>query len=361
MYDDEINIGVRRVNRSLTLQNYNKMMAINLNKITFIIFLILFNSCTKEQSEQNVDVFLGNNMLVFKTAEEYYAAVEKTIKLNYDELKDWEETQGFKSYGRTCEEIYFSIKPDQLNTIDDIHDVVRKYSSFLTLVKDENNEYVLEHFLFNNPLRYIINNNKMFQVKDIVYKVFETFYVYTNYENINELIKFDESDLFLNNNKFNISLVNNTSIIDSKDVPNFCGVGEYEDDVTVNDNKTRLTIGVHQPPAGAPGWSVARCYYIVRPLKKTLGIWFWVTGRTMSASIKIALDYRIPGGWDRQLLLNSYHNVAASKFEGEGIQWVYFGQTDYNLTVHFGAYDCWATSFSTGSNNPVELKCGTLF
>jgi hypothetical protein len=332
-----------------------------LSLLFIFALLVIFNSCTKEQTEQTIDIPVKNEMLVFKTIEEYSAAIEKTIAFNHEELVAWEDAQGFKSYGRICEEIYFSINFELFNSFDEIRDVVKKNNQYLTLVKDDNDEYVLEHFLYNNPSRYIINSDRMFQIKDNVYKVFEKAYAYTNIENIDELIRLNELNLTFNNDYPKITIVNSNPNIESKDAANNCGSGEKSKPSDNDRDRIRLTIGAHQPPAGAGGWSVARCYYLIRPYKKILGIWYWVSGRTMRASIKIALDYLTPGGWDRSILIKTYHDVYASKLEDEGVAWVYFGQTDYNLMVHFGSYDCWASSYSVGLHKPAELKCGTLF
>ncbi|MDD2277893.1 MAG: hypothetical protein PHF25_08380 [Candidatus Margulisbacteria bacterium] len=252
-----------------------------------------------------IDVPAKNEMLVFNSMEEYNAAIDKTISFNHEELLAWEEQKGFTSYGRKCEEIYFSINFDEFNSIDEIQHEVSKHSEYLTLVKDENNEYILEHYLFNNPARYIINSDRIIQVGDNVYKVFENSYAFTNIKYSDELIKLEENAITKEPENSKITILNNNSPITSKNAAYRCGSGEFSGRVTVGRDRTKLTIGAHQPP-GTPSASVARCYYIVRPYKKTLGVWYWVSGRTMSASINLALNYLDLSGWQRLIYTRDY-------------------------------------------------------
>ncbi|MDY0198850.1 MAG: hypothetical protein RBR68_13650 [Tenuifilaceae bacterium] len=330
----------------------------SLNYLYITILLVVFSSCTKERVETAIEVPANNEMLVFNSMEDYSTAVKKTISFNHEELKVWEEQQGLTSYGRKCEEIYFSINFDEFNSFDEIQLEISKYSEYLVLIKNETDEYELEHFLYNNPLRYIINCDRMFQAGDDVYKVFENCIAYTNLKYINQLKQLNEADITNEYENSEITILNNNPTIISKDDANNCGSGEFTDRVTDGRDRTKLTIGAHQA-SGTPYSSVARCYYIVRPYKRTLGIWYWVSGRTMSASIKLALDYLDLSGWQRLIYTRDYQDVYASKLEGEGLAPV--PQPNSNLFVHFGSYDCWATSKSTGDGNPAELQCGNIF
>lgn len=340
-----------------------KVKSLNHLIICFLsLILISFNSCKKEDQylEELNEYRVKNNMLVFSSINDYNKLLKRTIEFSHEELVVWESSIGFKSYGRISEDIYFSINPESFLNNEDVFSFVEKNKNYLYLNKDENGEFELEHYLFNNPERYIINKDRMFQINDIVYKVFDRGYAYTNEKNLEKILNIREDELTNDNCVQEIIFKNyNSENNGIKDSENWCGSGEINARSTDGNDRVKLTIWAHQPPAGAYGYSVARGTFSVRPYKRVLGIWYWCE-RTMKADIKMAIDYLAPRDWQR-----IYGNVSfyekAWKLEGEMYESVYFGSTDFDINVHFGSYDCWASSLSVGWDKPAELKCGSLF
>lgn len=233
------------------------------------LIIVIFSSCTKEQTEPTIDIPVNNEMLVFNSMEDYNAVINKTISLNHDELKVYEESLGFKSFGRKCEEIYYSINPDQFNSFEEIKEYVEKHSEYLVLLKDENDEYTVEYSLYNNPTRYIVNENKMYQLGENVFKVFEKDYAYTNIANIEELFHLDEKDLITTKIDPKITIVHNILTIETKDVANNCGAGEFEKNrySTSGKHRIKLYITAHQPSAGG-GCITCKSIFFSKALQK---------------------------------------------------------------------------------------------
>lgn len=137
------------------------------------VLLVLFNGGC---SDNNVGIInepeTTTGMLVFRDYDEYFEAIQKVKSLQPDELKAWEEAQGFSSFGRHCDELYSIINPDAFETINEIKTFVEQNSQYLELVELESGEYVLEVALDNHLNRHIINKDKMFVIGSSVYKIY---------------------------------------------------------------------------------------------------------------------------------------------------------------------------------------------
>ena len=109
-------------------------------KVILLIIAIIAStlcSCTKDKPEPRLtnDCNVKKDILVFDTFEEYNTTIYKTISMSSSELKDLEESLGFKSFGRKCEEIYFSINFDTLKSYGELVNIVNENSKYLRLVK----------------------------------------------------------------------------------------------------------------------------------------------------------------------------------------------------------------------------------
>ena len=147
-----------------------------------------------------------------------------------------------------------------------------------------------------------------------------------------------------------------------KDATYNCGTFKEERE-TEGRARTKFNIGIYVEHGWfydgvcnceVPG-TIMRVNYLVRPYKKTLGVWYWCT-RTIAADIKVALDsYSTSTGWVRKKFSNHHDYSRRSKIEqdlvGGFISWGYFA-TD--VTFHFGGLDCWGDSYST---DHVHIEC----
>jgi hypothetical protein len=136
--------------------------------------LTVFNSgCSKDEGLIPDAQMDEKEMLVFKDYEEYSSALNKVLTLDEDELKLWEEQQGFKSFGRMCDEMYENVKQKDFTTIEGLMEFVNNNNRFLKLEKMESGDYVLEVALEKHSNRYLLNRDMMYAIGGTAYKVFE--------------------------------------------------------------------------------------------------------------------------------------------------------------------------------------------
>lgn len=81
-------------------------------------------------------------------------------------------------------------------------------------------------------------------------------------------------------------------------------------------------------------------------------MWFWCT-RTISADVKIAIDYTVQGVTKRKVIKDSVVDKHTSKLEGTFNDWVSFGYYTDSAPIMVG-FDCWA---DTPSAPDVRLRC----
>lgn len=329
-----------------------KLSSVILLSLSVVMF---FFSCSEEDiiSPQKNDKRL--QIYKFKDTKEYNKTMEKVLSYSLEELIDWENSNGIASYGRICDEFYASIDFSQFKARQEIIDFVDLHSNYLQLEENENGELMLETKLCNNPNRYVINNQMMFQVGDSLFKVFEngisTSHV-TNYEKLNKL-----DDRTFNLKKSQVKTHKCIPIEPSiKGTASNCGTSD-DDYESSGNNRTHMWIScsyehiwdyVMNRPAGT--W--VETYYKVRPYKRTLGIWYWST-RTISCDINTAIEFYINGSWYSENLYGGVLNKRDSKVEGTYGFWAssgYFSVT----SIYFAEYDCWA---DTPSSPEVNLEC----
>lgn len=320
--------------------------------VLLTILTISFAGCEKEKVN-NSEVNAG-----FSSTEELNAEINKTITLNSEELKSYEALKGYKSYGRMCEEIYENIDFSSFTTQDEILDFVAENGDYLELVTDEYGDVYLETKLRNNEYRYIIDNNRMFTVNDRVYKVFNEGQISTTIENRNVLYKIESFNEKNNKVTANLqfhptnTLSSKANIIDEpslKSAASNCGTKD-DDRATSNRDRTKIEIELKDKWEG----NTYKVYHkgLIRPYKKTLGVWYWCT-RTISYQWKYTAYVNILGidfreGEDR--------SGTRSDSKEESYKELFFSTNGSMFTGwHYEKYDCWGDTPSTGK---AQVKCG---
>ncbi len=178
-----------------------------MNKIKIIIATLcvaaigaaIFIGCKKENIDNNLinqKCFNQDGMLYFSNIEEFNNTLTTILEFDFDELCAYEDSLGYTSFGRECEEIYNnSLEIDSLNSDEEIETFVSQHNNNIQIINDYDNELLYVPILFDHPFRYILNNNRMFQIEDTIYKVFNIGIVNTNYENVSALINLQENEL----------------------------------------------------------------------------------------------------------------------------------------------------------------------
>ncbi len=321
---------------------------------------LFFNSCSKDElkNEEILNEDL-RSILSFNSDKEYIETLDKVLSMNPQELKAYEESKGYKSFGRLCDEIYYNINPEDFKSIEEVKTFVSKNSEYLRLVEDENGEFSLETILSDNPNRYLINDDKMFIINKNVYKVFEEGIVTTQVERKEFLKGINDKNIskYIDNVNIRYMPIHIESINETrlKDASYNCGT-YHSNTHTDNTNRTTIEISISYWDTydinGIP-MTIFQNRVFVKPEKKTI-FWFGCT-RTISCDVKIAVDYETISGWERDFVYHYHQDTEPTwNYEfiisGGVISFGYWAR--YNM--HYGAYDCWG---DTPSTHPANLEC----
>lgn len=315
-------------------------------------FTTLFiGSCTKDEVLNNTKSKESDKILRFKDLNEYNEVQRSVLSMNSQSLKAYEESKGYISFGRMCDELYNNIDPLGFKSTEEVKEFVTKNSKYLQFVEDEKGELELETKFYNRIDRYFFNNEKIFQIGDTVFKVLEEGTVKASFEDLNIFKQVgDNLDCYKKDNRF-VYIPNTKSFTanyKSDWAPYYCGTSvEFR---STNDNN-RLKVEIESTVNG----SSTLCHFIQRPYKKTLGVWFWCS-RTMSADINIKFTAlaQINGVssflFDDLIYYEDY--TMASKFEvtrtlvcGD----IWLGDSHYLTSC-----DVWADSYSVA---PIVYTC----
>lgn len=327
-------------------------------------FTTLFiSSCSKDEVLNNTKSKESDKILRFKDLNEYNEVQRSVLSMNSQVLKAYEESKGYISFGRLCDELYNSIDPLNFKSTEEVKEFVTKNSKYLQFVEDEKGELELETKFYNTAERYFFNNEKIFQIGDTVFKVFEEGTVKASFKDINifkqvgdniDCYKQDTRFVFIPNTK---SVTKNYKSTTDLQYPYDCG-NSVEFRSTNGNNRLKVEI-----ESKLKGYTQTVCHFIQRPYKKTLGIWFWCS-RTMKADIRITFtafaDHCHDGqcgylGWVFDDLIYYEDYTMASKFEVSqtlNFEWIQNGGgEDSNFLTR---YDVWADTYSV---SPIDYAC----
>ena len=341
-----------------------------LRNIIFALFVltVALAGCKKDQGENNIPSsptyksVASSKMLKFKNADDFFEALKLNSSFDNTERAKWEDAQDFVSFGRVCDDFYFSLDETIFEDDKTVEEIVKANPDKLQLIEDDNGEFSLETVLFKQNYRYFANKDKMFQIGDIIYLILEDVTVSADQSKIGKLKEITESNYLSYTDDVDVSFSTllTESHLSPKDDTYNCG-NDAEQRVTNDRERTYFSISIITMNTNGTNQYV---YYLVRPYKKTLGIWYWCT-RHISCSIKVAFDYPDYTSyysyvWKRKIDDDQRTNVYASSISGELCStWISTGFTaPSSPRAHFGGYNCWADTPSTNPN--VVLQCNTF-
>ena len=146
-------------------------------------------------------------MLYFDTETELIETILKIPYFSKNELTEWEETNGYKSIELEAERLYSLIDPEGFTDLDGVKMFVEKNNKYFQLIEEDNGEYTLETKNYNNPWKYLVNEDNMFQVGSKLYKVYSNSLLLVDESKIDQIKNVDletavsiEGALFLGNN-----------------------------------------------------------------------------------------------------------------------------------------------------------------
>jgi hypothetical protein len=134
------------------------------------------------------------NIRVFNSDDDVLAEVNKISEMSFVDLCAYENSIGFNSFGKNADFAYDILKEQDENfkSIADVRNALTTHSEYLQLLEN-NEEYTLETKLYDSPFKYIVNNEKMYQVQDTLVKVLENAVISAPIENYEILLSLDET------------------------------------------------------------------------------------------------------------------------------------------------------------------------
>jgi hypothetical protein len=173
----------------------------------FIFFASIFGvfltiSCNDEVLSTDEKTVL-KEILIFDNYQELKNEIEIIQKLSDSERIDRENSRGFYSYGTLCDECFFNINFEEINSLESL----KKFDpneEFVEIIKNDG-ILVFEPKEKNVAERYIANSEKLFIVSDTIYKLVNSFLVATNKENLELIRKINKIDDVKNYSCFTIN------------------------------------------------------------------------------------------------------------------------------------------------------------
>jgi hypothetical protein len=308
-------------------------------------------SCSKSDITPKTNSEQALNVPTFKSGESFIELGKTIYSFTHEERKKYEDSHGYKSFGRICDELYFSILPSKFKSIEEAEKFVSEHSEYIQLIPNDDGSLTLETVDYNNPYRYFMDINKIFRVDNSLFKVFEESIATTDSENLDNLMSLTAVNLSsLNDEK--IKVVNyKISGRENRLKDDALNCGSHKDNHVDNgDQRTHYELDIYE--MDQMGTQVY-AHYLVRPYNKVLGIWYWCQ-RTISATIKVANDYYVSPLWDRTK--DTYYEggeLAYSLSGNIGEKWISAPNSVPHI-CHFGGYYIWA---DTPSTNAVTDQC----
>ncbi|MBN1953285.1 MAG: hypothetical protein JW801_18915 [Bacteroidales bacterium] len=319
-----------------------------------IICTFIF-SCEKETKIKNEESGLqALENFYFNSLNEIFARMEIVNTLDLNKLIAFEEQAGYTSFGRKCEEVYFSIDPGSINSIEVLHEFVSHNQEYVCLEPDEFGELEYKVVNGNNPFRYLANEDKIFQVESVVYKVFEDGLVSTEKQNLAQLKTLNCKSVNEIDGKdgFTISPLKTESKTQLKDATYNCG--REQGTISTNGNE-RLKMDITStwqlnPTVG--GYNVWFASDVIITPQKQAIVWYRVS-REINYDLNVAIDYQI-NTWGRKVD-DCSGTTTTSKLTKTVVSYNRdITGTGFTFNYHLGGYDLWA---DTPEVYPASLSC----
>jgi hypothetical protein len=318
----------------------------------------LFYSCSKDEAFQsNV---LETDIVKFKTFEEYNEALNTVLSMSKDERKNYEESKGYISFGRMCDEFYDKIDFDEFESLEAIK-VFAATNDFIAVIEDYDGEIIFEKTLATNRNRFFINSDRLFQIGDYVYKAFEDGTAATHISNIHKLVQIKSYSVYSvpEDAEITVSHINKDSS-NLKDAANNCGLHFYW---PVPQGSYRIGLGVevemtHRWSSGVPFTYLYSGTYIKVFRKKTFG-WAY-SKRMVDYSSKLGMDLETASGWTREnYKTNGTHDIDGTFSYNFVNRWL-TTSSHYPYSVHLGAYVGFAQMVNEGVRTDIACNENTF-
>ncbi|MDR0829327.1 MAG: hypothetical protein LBN95_04340 [Prevotellaceae bacterium] len=139
---------------------------------------------------------VSSNIRVFNTVDELSEEIDKVLSMPLTDLVKYETSIGFNSFGKLADLAYQEVaaNEDSYKSVAEVQAAIQPHSEYLQLLEDETG-YTCETKLYNSALKYIVNNEKMYQINDTLAKILDNATIFTLVDNYAELLTIDEGNV----------------------------------------------------------------------------------------------------------------------------------------------------------------------
>ncbi len=345
--------------------NYSKNIKLSYKLSSSVLVLslfsmILFYSCGKEDDDsQHLNTAkivsqASSDIMTFNSIDEYREAKTDVLQMTFEELEDYEESKGFTSIGRVEDEFYNNIIPESFNDIEEVKEFTANNSEYIKLVEDEEGEQELVTINENNSDRYFMNNDGMYQVEDIVYKVLsDEVTLSTQAKNIDELKQLDLNNYKTNiTSEFTIYTLKSTVTNNSQITLRSSGCGEEARKLQTN-GKNRTEVKAYYEYIKVDGQDADELEVRLRikNQKKSALVWF-AAKRTTSYDLHAKYNFYNVNTSDWETY--QYDKAATDNYFAKREWSLLVADTDDDHDNHIDAYDMWCDNPSI---DEIDIEC----
>ena len=334
----------------------------NVFVVCSIVALIVSSSCSKETIQPKQE-----KILAFSSIEDYSETLTKVMSMTEQERLAWEQEQGFISFVTASTEVYERIAEKELS-IEQLKEEILPLSEYLVLEQEESGDYILLHALESTPKRFIANKNRLLQIGNTLYKVFEHNVVMADVQYRLTLESLTE-ETYRNaiSNEIQLMICEDELKDDTYNIPfngEFQIIGGRRHIVerrnTNSSERIRVRVYFDKMPVRLAGHTVAwdiSVSFDAGAYNRVLGIWY-VAQRTISYDINIIYDYRknYNSPWERKGVYRASHSGIRSR--GESRTFITFRHEGpwrpMEDQLHFAALNCWAKQPNTNRANIIH-------
>ena len=334
-------------------------MKYSIQILTLFIVVTSLISCQDENFLESS----SQDILKFESEEEYLSTVQSTVEMNHDELKKWELANNFNSKAIESLSFYRSVNFEKFKSKEELIDFVESNSSYLQII-DEDGELYVETVNQKGADRFILNKDNMYQIGDKYYKAYAEGVISGEKEQYQYLKNMDKGEFLSilenNNMKDEVHVVNrrikSNSISESSVSRSNCG-NKITGRNTSNRDRTKTLVEVSGKDEGDHVVYTTRL--LVRPYKKTLGVWYHAS-RTITTAGGFGIIYYDPdsNSYESWYSPNNYWQSSDTSPQSKEEQFAYrvqFTSTNYNVDdVYFTYSDAMGDTPSTG---PAYAYC----
>lgn len=266
---------------------------IKLNKIALgISMLLMFGTAITGCKKESSDILnrnLSDKTTQFNSMEDFSSALKKVEEMGEQERRDYERKNNYKSLLTKVYEVYEEIDMDNLKDKETLLEHVNKNNHYLEISNNDNNEQEYRAIYSDNPYSFLAQENRMIIIGESCIKVFDDGIITAPLESFNDLISIKDkvASKVSKNNDFDVRIFKLEEFQQKANCPN-----EDETRATNGSERTKLQIGngFAQVNTSSGPTMATNCWIIIRPYKRTLGVWFYAQ-RTISGAIDATIGY----------------------------------------------------------------------